>query len=645
MLRRSSQKVDDNLKQNTQLCILFDPSVIDGPEDYMPDESLVFFHPSSVPMSRQRSITGHLHAISNMISDIRPTAKPFLFTFLHCRVCVVAVDKFLLALSGPLTMPRHTLISQIKLLVDAIFFFSGPLSHYQPRPDDPHPEDSFNVHINSVLEFMVRHLMSERLSVMRSSLGYTQSKFNIPTEYLLRTASTIESLPGVSGGIVLHKGKLVFSSLPNNLTSLLLTVDSLAVPAEVINTDKGNNMEVFIVYIPLETWAKISYPSDDIEVSSAADLLNGVEFGDDECVVMDSSQEGAGEDEEATFEFVEDDIPHLPETILMPSHSTSRSIFRSLSQTQGKFSLKSELFEGNKPISPLTHYGNNRHARRASSITSLSSIKSSPSIKALVDNVFYDSLNSPEFNQYDHPSQGNQYHHPSQGAPFIQSRPQDNDFLDVSLCPSGNSLNYKLQSEQHLEAQSISQSSEQTQESLFLDAINDDEPLGVLKKWSWIEHIDQLQYTEAELAVQHTADTTLLLIGTNLASSTTELWNTSIVLLGDISAAINTESLKVMKKFTAGINSFVYNKGTGLFSHNVSFNSTKESQNDVSFCKSMLEDDSEVTMVCAGNSGGSVTGYRTTSNEVYQTSKGFSLGRLCDGMEETIARNFDTLHL
>ena len=30
----------------------------------------------------------------------------------------------------------------------------------------------------------------------------------------------------------------------------------------------------------------------------------------------------------------------------------------------------------------------------------------------------------------------------------------------------------------------------------------------------------------------------------------------------------------------------------------------------------MLEDDSEVTMVCAGNSGGSVTGYRTTSNEV-----------------------------
>lgn len=641
MLRRGSTQVDDILKQTSQLCILFDPSVIDGPEDYMPDESLVFFHPSSVPMSRQRSITGHLHAISYMISDIRPTAKPFIFTFLHCIVCVVAVDKFLLALSAPLTMPHHALIAQIKLLVDAIFFFSGPLSAFQPRPDDPH--NSFNVHINKLLEFMVRHLMSERLSVMRSSLGYTQSKFNIPTEYLLRTASTIESLPGVSGGLVLHKGKLVFSSLPNNLTSLLLTIDSLAVPAEPINTDKGNKMEVFIVYIPLETWGRISYPSDDIEVSSAADLLNGVEFGDDvESVgTVDSSQEGGDEGEEGTFEFVEEDIPMLPETILMPSHSTSHSIFRSISQTQGKFSLKSELFEGSKPVSPLTHYGNNRHARKRSSLSSLSSIKSSPSIKALVDNVFYDSLNSPEFNRY---------HHPAQGDPLIQSRTltQSSEFLDVSVCPSGNSLGYKLQSEQDLDqAQSISQSSEQTQESVFLDAINDgcEEALGVLKKWGWIEHIDLMQYTEAELAVQHTADTTLLLIGTNLASNTTELWNTSIVLLGDISAAINTESIKVMKKFTAGINSFVYNRVTGLFSHNISFNSTKESQNDISFCKAMLEDDSEVTMVCAGNSSGSVTGYRTSSNEVYQTSKDFSLGRLCDGMEETVARNFDTLHL
>jgi len=251
--------------------------------------------------------------------------------------------------------------------------------------------------------------------------------------------------------------------------------------------------------------------------------------------------------------------------------------------------------------------------------------------------VFYDSLNSHEFNKYQHPAQDNSI-----------KQNEDDAFLEVSGCPSGNSLGYKLQSDQHLEAQSIDQSSEaETQESLFLDAFceTEDEPLGVLKKWGWVEGIDLAEYTEAELAVQHTADTTLLLIGTNLASNTNELWNTSIVLLGDISAAINTESIKVMKKFTAGINSFVYNRVTGLFSHNISWNSTKESQSDTSFCKSLLEEDDEVTMVCAGNSSGTVTGYRTSSNEVYQTSRDFSIGRLCDGMEETIARNFDALHL
>ena len=165
----------------SKICIIIDTSLL-CEETFMKSESIIFYHPLSLCQEDCQTIAGNMYALHDILSSLQKTSIPTLIDTSEFKLGVVKIYTYFIVLSGPTDMSNETMVQQVKLFIDSMVLFLGPLCslHIQFTPDQ------IRVMIRKVARHIITCIIPDRGVTFRNNVGYLPSKSNVPLDCLLR---------------------------------------------------------------------------------------------------------------------------------------------------------------------------------------------------------------------------------------------------------------------------------------------------------------------------------------------------------------------------------------------------------------------------------------------------------------------------
>ena len=148
----------------------------------MKSDSIIFYHPLSLSLEDCQTIAGNMSAMYDILGGLQKTSIPTLVDTAGCKMGVVKIHNYFIVLSGPTDMSNGTMGLQVKLFIDSLVLFLGPLSslHIQYSPDQ------IKILMKKVARHIINCIIPDRGVTFRNNVGYLPCKNNVPLDCLLR---------------------------------------------------------------------------------------------------------------------------------------------------------------------------------------------------------------------------------------------------------------------------------------------------------------------------------------------------------------------------------------------------------------------------------------------------------------------------
>ena len=618
-----------------KICIILDTSLL-GDEIYMPSDSFVFYHPLSLTIEEAKRIVGNMLTYHNILTALQTSSVPVLVDTAKYKVGMVKIFQYFLILSGPIDMSNERIKDQIKLFVESISFFLGPLNNLSIQYSASQVRQLFR----KAARHIVTCVIPDRGVTFRNHVGYLPSKASVPLECQLRCSTLLDSL-GVHGGVVLHDRKIVYTDLDSSLLAVLQGLEESSVPVEKLPTLE--KVTVVRVWLTADLWAGIlerrpsceseREPLTETQIDEMLENLAG-------CPVK--SRSDSVTPESITFEFVSLDIPE--ETIC-----SGQRLIRSMSSQHSRFSLINELFDSSKarrmslqsPLKPRSNtvseinYGsfqdsveshgselpgnslNYKLMMREGDSQSASSCPSTPSCLSAASSP-PGTPSCPQRNPKSLPcDQQSDVASPTRDHPSNSASPPRNQPSDAA-------------------------SSRFDQPS---DAASSDSVYHETVEYSCPLVTSSSELRMCELLVLSRVNTTVILLGDNLSGDINKYWSACLLLLGDVDGYFNVEVKPKAQKTTQGVNSFVFSKETKSLLFSNAGKTSPDAHTQIKFCKAVLDREGPVEMMCVQGLKGATVVKNSDSACIFLTSPSLRASKLADNIAGITGRNFDSVFL
>lgn len=153
----------------------------------MKPDSIIFYHPLSLSMEDCQTIAGNMSAMYDILTTLQKTSIPLLSDTAEYKAGVVKMGKYFVVLSGPTDMSNETMTQQVKLFVDSIILFLGPLGSLHLKST----ADQIKIMIRKVARHIVNFVIPDRGVTFRNNVGYLPRKSGVPVDCLLRLVGVV----------------------------------------------------------------------------------------------------------------------------------------------------------------------------------------------------------------------------------------------------------------------------------------------------------------------------------------------------------------------------------------------------------------------------------------------------------------------
>lgn len=554
----------------------------------MKSDSIIFYHPITLTLDYCRTVMGNMFALHGILTGLPSGSVPTLIDMSQCKVGVLKVGKYFIILSGPCSMSDETMSQQVRLFIDSMIFFLGPLEtlslHYSA--------DQVKMSIRKVSRHIITHVIPDRGVTFRNNIGYLPCKVYIPLDCTLKCSTVLDGLEGVYGGVVMHDKKIVYTSLNSCLLSVIQGLEETSIPVDI--TPSLEKVAIVRVFLTAQMWASFRQATTATTTTTTApeispqleELLDNID--------CPRAREGSPDSITpvgSNFELVDLDVPE--DGFASSKSYTTMKALHSFSSQNSKFSLINELFESKGK-------GGKGKSRSA---------------KISVPDSFHDSLESQ---------------------------------LSASELP-GNSLNYKLLAQDAKEsspAESVGLSDHVFERLTDKPSDSTSNDSVYHETHEFIEpFLNENDLKVCDILVQTRMNTTIILFGEHLSDKIQDLWSSCLLLLGEVNACFNIDKKPKTQKTTQGVNSFIFNKVTKNLQFSNAGKTLIDSHKQIKFCKEFCDDEDDVDMICVRGLNCSTVVKNTASANVFLTSHSMRCSKLADNLTDITGRNFDSVFL
>ena len=596
----------------------------------MISDCMVFCHPKSLPLEECKVIAGNMLTIYNKFSSLRDSSVATHAETGDYKMGLAKINNYFILLSGPRDMSNVTLVNQTNLFVEALVLFLGPLNslHLQHSPSE------IKVLMRKVARHAIQFVVPNRAATFRNNFGYIPSKTNVSLDCVLRCSTLLDSLN--SGGVVFQENKVVYTNLNCCLLSVLQGLEETNVPVE--SKPILENAKLFRVFLSsrmqgtLKARAQRSPPlSPEMQLTEDTKklLLEDLENSS----VLEQPLESKSRDSDS-FEFVPQGLP------AEDTGAQSCKILRSMSSVHTQYSLLSELFETNKvgrsnTIKTCIADDADNDILLHASIDSTGSELPGNSLnyKLFSHGELIPSATSPDSSIVRIPQRLNSM--PSlYETPPCSGHQQDpigsleavQDSENLAKCPNTSPPRTVPEGDKPSDSASS--------DSVYHETFD-----------YFSQQSADAEVKEFELLILSRVNTTIILIGENMADRIQEYWSACMLLLGEVSAYFNMKNIPIVQRTTHGVNSFAFDKQTRSLRFSNADRTSPTCHGQIKFCQDWCDNEDGVQLLCVKGLKYSTVMQNTDTTNVFLNSCVTRCSKLADLVSDITARNFDSVFL